>query len=37
MRRDGWQCDRFVIENIATDGNYGIYSLNRFGKALAFS
>jgi hypothetical protein len=31
------RCDRFVIENIATDGNNRIYRFNRIGKTLAFS
>ena len=34
--RDRWQCDRFVIENFATDGNNRIYRCNRIGKTLEF-
>jgi hypothetical protein len=35
--RDRLQCDRFVIENIATDGNNRIYGFNRIRKTLAVS
>ena len=31
-----WRCDRFVIENIATDGNNRIYGFNRIEKLLHF-
>ena len=35
--RDRWRCDRFVIEDIATDRMNRIYRFNRIRKTLAFS
>ena len=37
MKRNRWQCDRFVIENFTTDGYNRIYRLNRIRKTLEFS